>query len=155
MAQRVVSDAAAKGLMVSTAESCTGGRIGATLTHVAGSSATVKGGIISYANEVKRDVLGVPQEILDTAGAVSEETACAMAEGSRRVTGSDAAVSATGIAGPGGAVPGKPVGTVWIGVSARRATYARLYHFEGDRVSVRTQTVRQALILLHEEISSE
>ena len=85
----------------------------------------------------------------------SEETACAMAEGSRRVTGSDAAVSATGIAGPGGAVPGKPVGTVWIGVSARRATYARLYHFEGDRVSVRTQTVRQALILLHEEISSE
>lgn len=152
LASQVVQEGTTRGKTVSTAESCTGGRIGAALTHAAGSSSAVIGGVISYANEVKRDVLGVPQHVLDTVGAVSEETACAMAEGSRAVTHADIAVSATGIAGPGGAVPGKPVGTVWIGVSGPGGSHAELNHFAGGREQVRTQTVNRALEMLLEEL---
>lgn len=145
LAQRVIEAARERSLTLATAESCTGGLISAALTDVPGASEVLLGGVVSYANEVKRDFLGVPEEILREHGAVSEQTACAMAAGAREALGADIAVSVTGIAGPGGAVPGKPVGTVWVGVSCADATVAKLYHFKGDRGSVRMQTVEAAL----------
>ena len=147
MASRVVDAARTSGKTIGTAESCTGGLIGGVLTSVAGSSDVVAGGIISYSNEVKTARLGVPPEILSTVGAVSEETARAMAEGARRELSVDIAVAVTGIAGPGGAVPGKPVGTVWIAISDENGTDARLFHFEGNRSQVRAQTIRESLKL--------
>ena len=150
--ERVIKEASAKGVTLGTAESCTGGLIAATLTDVPGASAALAGGIVSYANEVKRDRLGVDAQTLEDKGAVSEEVACQMASGARRELSVDVAVSVTGIAGPGGAVPGKPVGTVWIGVSSRLGTSARLHHFDGDRDAVRRQTVEAALGVMLEEI---
>ena len=151
VAQRVIDAARERSLTLATAESCTGGLIAAALTDVPGSSEAVLGGIVSYANEVKRDSLGVPEEVLSEYGAVSEQTACAMAKGAREALGADIAVSVTGIAGPGGAVAGKPVGTVWVGVSCVQGTAARLYHFEGDRDAVRAQTVEAALCAMLEK----
>ena len=148
----VIRAACSKGLCLGTAESCTGGLIAATLTNVPGASGALFGGIVSYANEVKRNRLGVDARVLDEKGAVSEEVACQMAAGARRELSVDIAVSVTGIAGPGGAVPGKPVGTVWIGVSSKFATRAFLHHFDGDRDSVRHQTVNAALSLMLQEI---
>jgi nicotinamide-nucleotide amidase len=150
--ERVIQKASAKGVTLGTAESCTGGLIAATLTDVPGASAALAGGIVSYANEVKRDRLGVDAQTLEDKGAVSEEVACQMASGARRELSVDVAVSVTGIAGPGGAVPGKPVGTVWIGVSSHLGTSARLHHFDGDRDAVRRRTVEAALGVMLEEI---
>ena len=101
---------------------------------------------------MKRDVLGVGRETLALIGAVSEETACAMAEGARAALGCDVAVSATGIAGPGGAEPGKPVGTVWIGLANAGITVSKLCRFPGDREQVRMLTVRAALEFLRDGI---
>jgi PncC family amidohydrolase len=148
LAAQVINEARATGKRIGTAESCTGGLIGATLTAVPGSSDVVEGGIVSYSNEVKMRRLGVSADTLDAHGAVSEETACAMAEGARRELGVDAAVSVTGIAGPGGAVPGKPVGTVWIGICDGDGPRAMLFNFEGDRDQVRLQSVNEALLML-------
>lgn len=145
LAGRVLEAARASGKTVGTAESLTGGLIAATLTDVPGSSDVVRGGIVSYSSDVKRDVLGVGRETLALCGAVSEETACAMAEGVRRALACDVAVSVTGIAGPGGAEPGKPVGTVWIGRADAALTCARCCHFPGTRDEVRLLTVRAAL----------
>lgn len=145
LAGRVLEAARAAGKTVGTAESLTGGLIAATLTDVPGSSDVVRGGIVSYSSDVKRDVLGVGRETLALCGAVSEETACAMAEGARRALACDVAVSVTGIAGPGGAEPGKPVGTVWIGRADAALTCARCCHFPGTRDEVRLLTVRAAL----------
>ncbi len=150
--ERVIAAAVQRGLTVGTAESCTGGLIAATLTDVPGASAALAGGIVSYANEVKRDRLGVDAGVLARMGAVSEEVACQMAQGARRELSVDVAVSVTGIAGPGGAVPGKPVGTVWIGVSSLAGTHACLHHFDGDRSAVRAQTVTAALALMLDAI---
>lgn len=133
---------------LSTAESCTGGLIGGTLTAVPGSSDVVEGGIISYSNEVKKALLHVSESDLEQVGAVSAEVACEMAQGSRQACKSDVAVSVTGIAGPGGEVPGKPVGTVWFGLSTSDDTQAFVRHFDGDRDAVRSQTVQFALQLL-------
>lgn len=154
VAQRVIDAARERSLTLATAESCTGGLISAALTDVPGSSEAVLGGIVSYANEVKRDSLGVSEEVLSKHGAVSEQTACAMAKGAREALGADIAVSVTGIAGPGGAVPGKPVGTVWIGVSCAQGTAAQLHHFEGDRDAVRAQTVEAALCVMLEKATN-
>ncbi|WP_276685767.1 nicotinamide-nucleotide amidohydrolase family protein, partial [Slackia piriformis] len=154
VAQRVIDAARERSLTLATAESCTGGLISAALTDVPGSSEAVLGGIVSYANEVKRDSLGVSEEVLSKHGAVSEQTACAMAKGAREALGADIAVSVTGIAGPGGAVPGKPVGTVWIGVSCAQGTAAQLHHFEGDRDAVRAQTVEAALCAMLEKATN-
>ena len=154
-AETLLSRCAENHITVGTAESCTGGLIAATLTDVPGASAALAGGIVSYANEVKRDRLGVDAQTLEDKGAVSEEVACQMASGARRELSVDVAVSVTGIAGPGGAVPGKPVGTVWIGVSSHLGTSARLHHFDGDRDSVRRQTVEAALGVMLEEIEKE
>ncbi len=155
LAARVVSLACEKGLTVGTAESCTGGLVAGALTAVPGSSAAVRGGVVSYAIPVKHEVLGVPYEgVLGVpkVGAVSAECARAMAEGARRVLACDLCVSLTGIAGPGGAEPGKPVGTVWMGVARAGQTQASCSLFEGDREQVRHQAVYRALELLCEAL---
>ena len=139
------------GKRLATAESLTGGGIGAAITSVSGASAVFAGGIISYTNEVKHRVLGVPVEILDTCGAVSGLVAKAMAEGARRVTGADAAVSVTGLAGPDGDEFGNPVGTVFIGYADEKTAFAREYHFDGDREEIREQTICAALKLVLEQ----
>src|SRR5258708_25047999 len=134
---------------VATAESCTGGWIAKTLTDVAGSSQWFGEGFVTYSNESKTRRLGVPRAILDKKGAVSEETVRAMAAGALRRTRAQVAVAVTGIAGPDGAVPGKPVGTVWLGWATRRGGIIRigtkLKHFRGNRESVRRKTVQLAL----------
>lgn len=146
-AQEVISLAIALQKTLSTAESCTGGLIGGTLTAVSGSSAAIEGGIISYSNNVKHKVLQVSTEDLARVGAVSSEVAAEMAEGSRKICETDIAVSVTGIAGPGGAVPGKPVGTVWFGLATATNTHTFVRHFRGTRAEVRSQTVSFALEL--------
>ena len=124
---------AAAGKSVSCAESCTGGTISQLFTSIPGSSAYFLGGVTSYANSVKQGVLGVPQEIIEKYGAVSSECVAAMAEGVRRITGSDYAVSTSGIAGPGGGTPDKPVGTVWVGVSSDKGTETFKVQYNSDR----------------------
>ena len=131
-----------------TAESLTGGGIGAALTAVSGSSAVYKGGIISYTNWVKEHILGVSHETLEYHGAVSLQTAEEMAVGARRVLRADVAVSVTGLAGPGGDDYGNPVGTVCIGFSNEHESFAVKHHFEGNREDVRSQTIRAALELV-------
>jgi len=132
-----------------TAESCTGGWIAKALTDIAGSSQWFTEGFVTYSNESKVQRLGVPRSVLARDGAVSEATVRAMAAGALRRTEADLAVAVTGIAGPGGAVPGKPVGTVWIGWAERHgrriAVDVELKHFRGDRDAVRRKTVRAAL----------
>ena len=138
------------GKRLATAESLTGGGIGQAVTSVSGASAVFAGGIISYTNEVKHKVLGVPVEILDTCGAVSAPVAKAMAEGARRVIGADVAVAVTGLAGPDGDEFGNPVGTVFIGYADEKTAFAREHHFTGDRAEVREQTIEAALALVLE-----
>ena len=139
---------ALQGKTLVTAESLTGGGIGSALTSVSGSSAVYKGGIISYTNEVKHRILGVPQEILEQYGAVSEPVARAMAEGARKLLEADVAVSVTGLAGPGGDEFGNPVGTVFIGYSDCSLTEVKHCLFTGDRESIRKQTAEEALKLV-------
>ena len=139
------------GRKLATAESLTGGGIGSAITSVSGASKVYAGGIISYTNEVKHRVLGVPMEDLDNLGAVSAPVAQAMAEGARRVLQADVAVSVTGLAGPDGDEFGHPVGTVFIGYADERTAFAREYHFDGDREQVREQTVEAALALILEQ----
>ena len=140
---------------VATAESCTGGLVGKKLTEMPGSSAYVQGGVISYSNEVKHKVLGVPQEELDNYGAVSEEVAKSMAEGTRKLLGTTYGVSTTGIAGPGGGTATKPVGLVYIGVSGPNGTVAYRNDFIGDRESIRQSTAERALYLLYQAITGK
>ena len=140
--------AALEGKTLVTAESLTGGGIGAVLTSVSGASAVYKGGIISYTNAVKNKLLEVPWEILDAHGAVSAPVAKAMAEGARKVLEADVAVSVTGLAGPSGDEYGNPVGTVFIGYSDERNTAVRRFLFEGGREDVRSQTIQAALELV-------
>ena len=141
-----------KGWTLVTAESLTGGGIGNALTAVSGASEVYKGGVISYVNEVKRDVLGVPREILDRYGAVSPWTAGYMASGVRELLKADVAVSVTGLAGPGGDEFDHPVGTVYIGFSCNRKSLVKQYCFQGSREEVRTQTIQAALALILENI---
>ena len=131
-----------------TAESLTGGGIGAALTAVSGSSAVYKGGVISYTNEVKHHVLGVPQDVLDQYGAVSAPVAGFMAGGVRKLLNADMAVSVTGLAGPTGDEYGNPVGTVYIGYEDRQRAVVKRFLFEGNRESVRNQTIDAALELI-------
>lgn len=140
-----------QGRTLVSAESCTGGGIGAALTAVPGSSEVYKGGIISYTNWVKANVLHVPQALLDTVGAVSAPVAEAMAKGAREVLQADVAVSVTGLAGPGGDEYGNPVGTVFLGYSDEKETVFREFHFRGDRDAVRSQALEEALKLVLEK----
>lgn len=148
----LVAEATERGCTISTAESLTGGLISSMLTSVPGSSSVVRGGVVSYASEVKEQMLGVSADVLDTQGAVNELVALEMARGALRELGSDIAVSVTGIAGPTGAEPGKPVGTVWMGCATSKRTHAREYHFEGGRQSIRLQTVLAALETMEETL---
>ncbi len=147
-ADRLVNRLVQLGRTCSTAESCTGGGIGFAITAVPGSSAVFRGGVISYDNSVKHEVLGVAEEILETKGAVSRECAMAMADGARRLMKTDISVSVTGIAGPGGGSAEKPVGLVWFGLSTARGTSAERMVFPGGRAEVRAATVEHALGLL-------
>ncbi|MCW5665369.1 MAG: CinA family protein [Piscinibacter sp.] len=136
----------ARGQRLATAESCTGGLIAAACTSVAGSSDWFERGFVTYSNEAKVESLGVPAPLIAAHGAVSEPVVCAMAEGALVHSRADQAVAVTGIAGPGGAVPGKPVGTVWLALAQRGgATQAWRCRFDGDRTAVREQTVAEAL----------
>ena len=137
---------------VSVAESCTGGLIGMRLTDIAGSSSYFLQGAITYSNEAKQQVLGVPAETLQTFGAVSSETAKAMAEGMRRVAGTDYAVSVTGIAGPDGGSDEKPVGTVYIGYADSRKTKSVHFSLPGDRYLIRWRSSQAALDYLRRQI---
>ncbi len=151
-AKHVIELAREKGLTIGTAESLTGGLICGALTSVPGSSAVVRGGVVSYVNDVKHDVLGVDEAVLDACGAVCETVAVQMAEGALGELGVDIAVAVTGIAGPSGAEPGKPVGTVWVGIAEKREARAVFHRFPGNREEVRTATVLSALSLLESEL---
>ena len=149
-AEKLVKVLIDKKLTCATAESCTGGGVGHAITAVAGSSAVFMGGIISYDNSVKHGVLGVPEEVLETKGAVSAECAEAMAEGARWLLKTDFAVSITGIAGPGGGSVEKPVGLVWFGLASKDGTITEKKVFSGDREAVRMLAIDYALVLLVE-----
>ena len=138
---------------VATAESCTGGLLGHVLTEVAGSSAYYLGGIVSYADDVKLGALGVPQDLLATHGAVSEAVAAAMAEGARARIGADLAASVTGIAGPGGDTPGKPVGLTFVAVADAEGTTVVRHVWGGDRSENKRSRAAAALDLLLARLS--
>ena len=146
---------ASAGKTVSAAESCTGGLISSLFTSIPGSSEYYLGSVTSYANSVKSGVLGVPEEIIREHGAVSEECVKAMAEGVRRITGSDFSVATSGIAGPGGGSEEKPVGLVWIAVSSQMGTEACRMVFKGDRKRNIDRFAANALNLLRKKIKNE
>lgn len=135
----------AAGRRVATAESCTGGLLGGILTAVPGSSAWYVGGVVAYANEVKVRELGVPEAVLEQYGAVSRETAVAMADGIRRRWAVDVALATTGIAGPGGGTAEKPVGLVWMAVATPAGVEAWSDIFKGRRDDIRLQAVASVL----------
>ena len=141
-----------KKVTMATAESCTGGYIAHLITSIAGSSDYFKGSVVSYANEVKVNVLGVNAADLEREGAVSEAVVLQMAEGVRKITGADYAVSTSGVAGPGGGTPEKPVGTVWIGVATPRKSYAKLFTFSFTRERNIAKAASKAMEMLLEEV---
>lgn len=138
------------GLRLAVAESCTGGLVGHRITNVPGSSTYFIGGVTSYAYEAKVRLLGVRWATLEAHGAVSRETVLEMARGVRQAMAADIGVAVSGIAGPGGGTPEKPVGTTWIGLSARGHEDAWLYQFQGDRLQIKEQAAEQALLCLSE-----
>lgn len=135
----------AKGWFLSTAESCTGGSVSQAVTEIAGSSAWFDCGFVTYSNASKTELLDIPEDEIAQHGTVSEEIAAAMAEGTLANSNADVTLSTTGIVGPGGAVPGKPVGTVCFGWSVGHRTHTERLVFAGDRRAVREQTVIHAL----------
>jgi nicotinamide-nucleotide amidase len=146
----------ARGQCMATAESCTGGLIAAACTQLPGSSDWFDCGFVTYSNGAKRESIGVPPALLEEHGAVSEAVVMAMAEGALAHSGADWTVAVTGIAGPGGAVPGKPVGTVWLAVARRGGTCVpRLLQLAGDRSEIRAATVDAALSMLCHQIGAD
>jgi nicotinamide-nucleotide amidase len=154
-AEAVIAGAKAAGLMVATAESCTGGLVAAALTAIAGSSAVLDRGFVTYSNEAKVEMLGVPEDVLARFGAVSEPTARAMAEGAAACSRASVAVSVTGIAGPGGGSADKPVGLVHFAAVGPDGETVHLEKRFGDigREAIRLESVRTALGLLLEAVS--
>ena len=142
-----------KQLTITTAESCTGGLIGATLVNVPGVSAVFKEGYITYANESKQKILGVSEDTLEKYGAVSEQTAREMAEGAIKAADADISIAVTGIAGPDGGTDEKPVGLVYMACRYKGKTVAERHVFDGDRLMVRNTTVLYALDLVQRTIS--
>lgn len=134
-----------RGLKLATAESCTGGLVSHRITNVAGSSAYFPGGVIAYSYEAKAALLGVSWETLNSHGAVSRETVLEMARGARKLFEADIAVSVSGIAGPGGGTPEKPVGTTWLGLSTQNGEWARHFLWDGDREENKHQSSEAAL----------
>lgn len=142
----------ARGRMLATAESCTGGWIAKCCTDVAGSSAWFERGFVTYSNQSKQEMLGVPVEMLEREGAVSEAVVCAMAEGALRYSQARQSVAVSGIAGPGGGGADKPVGTVWLAWAVKEGVVrTQRVEFAGDREAVRRQTVSLALRGLMDE----
>lgn len=141
-------------MSVTTAESCTGGLISGTLVNVPGISGVYKEGYITYSNEAKVKLLGVKEETLRKYGAVSRQTAKEMAEGAARVSGADAAIAVTGIAGPDGGTEEKPVGLVYIGCTVKEKTIVKRCFYGGDRTSIRQAAAREALEILYCQILS-
>jgi len=137
-----------RALKLALAESCTGGLIGDRITDVPGSSEYFLGGVVAYAYEAKVALLGVSWETLETKGAVSQETVLDMARGARRILSADIAVSVTGIAGPGGGTPEKPVGTTWIGLVAKEGEWTRLFQFSGNRQQNKVSSANAAFQML-------
>lgn len=154
----LIADVVARALRgrvtLATAESCTGGLVSSLLAGVAGVSAVFMGGIVSYSNEAKRDLLGVDQRLLETAGAVSEPVARAMARGGRARLQAMLGVSTTGIAGPGGATATKPVGLVYVAVSTAAVEECREFRFDGDRAENMVAAAREALLLIQHVLSA-
>jgi competence/damage-inducible protein CinA-like protein len=144
-----------RGLHLSVAESCTGGLLGARLTSIPGSSSVVSGGVIAYSNSVKHDLLGVTIEALETHGAVSEQVATEMAVGIRRRLGTEIGISITGVAGPGGGTPDKPVGLVWIAVDVAGSVKAHGSRFIGDRAEIRFRATQAALDIVRRTLASQ
>ena len=140
-------------LMMATAESCTGGGIAQTLTEISGSSQWFDSGVVTYSNEAKQRLLGVPSQLIEACGAVSESVAIAMAEGAAQQEGVDLAVAVTGIAGPTGGTAEKPVGTVWIAwCLPNNRSVARCFNFHGDRQAIRQATIEAAITGLLERL---
>jgi len=140
----------ARQLTLATAESCTGGLVGHRLTNVPGSSAYFLGGVVAYSYDAKEHLLGVQHNTLYDHGAVSEPVALEMARGARQALGADIAVAVTGIAGPGGGMPGKPVGLTWIALSAHDEDRAAWFVWDGDRESNKAQSAEAALNMVHD-----
>ncbi|MBK7924654.1 MAG: competence/damage-inducible protein A [Gemmatimonadetes bacterium] len=155
LAALVLQAARERGLHLGTAESCTGGGIGARLTAIPGSSEVYRGGVVAYDNRLKVDLLGVPEELLARAGAVSAEVAEAMASTALGRLGADLAISVTGIAGPGGGTPEKPVGLVYLGLATRAGVRATRHQFPGDREDVRARAGQMALFRLLQELTGQ
>ena len=154
MADEVLTACRARGLKVATAESCTGGMVAAALTDIAGSSDVVERGFVTYSNAAKMELLGVPAQMILVHGAVSPEVAEAMVQGALAHAPVDIAVSITGIAGPGGATPTKPVGLAYVAVASAGGTVVREYHWQGDRAANRAASVAAAADLLRATIAS-
>ena len=142
-----------KGITFGFAESLTGGMISEMITGVPGASGVIELGVCSYSNRIKAEILGVPREVLDEYTEYSSETAIKMAEGVRRLSGSDIGISSTGIAGPTGALPGKPAGSFWIGLAAPDGSRAWECHFSGSRDEVRLAAAQTALEKALEKLS--
>jgi nicotinamide-nucleotide amidase len=155
-AERLLEEMRRRNWRLATAESCTGGLIAACLTEIPGSSDVVERGFITYSNEAKVELLGVPDRLIRTQGAVSHGVAAAMAAGALARASADVAVSATGVSGPGGGTPDKPVGVVYIGlVGDGFDPTARRYQFEGDRTAVRLATVDAAMAAIMQLLGAE
>jgi PncC family amidohydrolase len=150
LAERLQATCLEGNLRVAVAESCTGGRVGDALTDVAGSSAYMAGGVIAYEDAAKEAVLGVPRAVLAAHGAVSAQVALAMAEGARLRFATDLAVAVTGIAGPGGATPGKPVGLTYVAAVDAAGSTVRRFAWNGDREANKASSAQAALELLVE-----
>ena len=143
---------AEKKLLLAVAESCTGGMIGATITSLPGSSSYFCGGVISYSNKLKENLLNVPRNLLESCGAVSREVVAAMALGAQKLCNADCAIAVSGIAGPDGGTGQKPVGLVCIGIAVKENVTAYEKRFSGDRQSIREQTVTKSLQLLSDAL---
>lgn len=145
LVQQLATKLIEKGWMLATAESCTGGMIAAACTDLAGSSQWFDRGFVTYSNEAKTEMMGVPAELIEKHGAVSEEVVRAMAEGAIRHSRAQVSIAVTGIAGPGGGSVEKPVGTVWVGWCVPQQTLEKCLHLGGHRAAVRKATVTKAL----------
>jgi len=151
---QLIEQLKAKKLTISTAESCTGGLVAKLLTDIPGSSDVFIGGFVSYSNEMKMKWLGVKKETLLNYGAVSEQTVGEMLDGIMRETGSDFAVAVSGIAGPTGGTPEKPVGTIFIGVALFEQKVVKKYHFQGSREDVRVKSAIKVVEMIQKSFSS-
>lgn len=155
-ATTLLAECRSRGLMLATAESCTGGLIAAALTEIAGSSNVVDRGFVTYSNGAKSDMLGVPPELIEANGAVSSPVAASMATGALQRSKAALTIAVTGVAGPGGGTVAKPVGTVWFGLGVRGgATVTERQVFPGDRAAIRQATVAHALKMLEAAVRAQ